>query len=169
MHLESHFGRFSNVTLQFSCLGHFAYCVIPLFLRRSHHLPDQLPGEHTGLPSHTRQYLYPLALQCSIHSHTHLWQIKYGGQACSDGPHVFFYVHQSHGHDSTHPSLCTSWVALWEALVCSYDITHSRAWQAPITSLTATSVSQTVTHPSTNWVQSCLGSVIRLQTVTCCQ
>ena len=57
-HLESDFCRFSNVTLQFSCLGHFAYCVIPLLLRRGHPLPDQLPGEHTGLPSHMRQYLF---------------------------------------------------------------------------------------------------------------
>ena len=58
-HLESDFFcRFSNVTLQFSCLGHFAYCVIPLFLRRNHPLPYQLPGEHTCLPSHLRQYLF---------------------------------------------------------------------------------------------------------------
>ena len=39
-----------------------------------------------------------------------------------------------------------SWGALWEPLVCSYDISHSRTWEASITSLAATSVSQTVTH-----------------------
>ena len=51
------------------CSGHFAHCVIPL-LRGSHPLPHQLPGEHTGLPSHTRQYLYHSA--CSMrHSLTH--------------------------------------------------------------------------------------------------
>ena len=31
-------------------------------LRGSHPLPDQLPGEHTGPPSHTRQYLFVSAL-----------------------------------------------------------------------------------------------------------
>ena len=29
---------------------------------------------------------------------------------------MFFYVHQSHRHDSTQPSLFTSWVALSELL-----------------------------------------------------
>ena len=110
------------------------------------------------------------AFQCSTHLHTHSWQIeKYGGWACSNGPHMFFYVHQSHRHDSTHPSLFTSWGALWEPLVCSYDISHSRTWQVSTTSLAATSVSQTVTHPGTNWAQSCLTSVLGLQIVTPCQ
>ena len=31
----------------FCCSGHFPYCII-LFLRASHPLPDQPPGEHTG-------------------------------------------------------------------------------------------------------------------------
>ena len=61
------------------------------------------------------------------------------------------------------------WVALCEPLVCSYDISHSKAWQASITSLAATSVAQTVTHPSTNQAQSCLTSVIRPWTVAPCQ
>ena len=52
-----------------------------------------------------------------------------------------FYVHQSHRHDSTQPSLFTRLVALCEPLVCSYDISHSRAQQASITSLAASSVS----------------------------
>ena len=77
-------------------------------------------------------------------------------------PHVFFYVHQSHRHYSTHPCLFMSWGALWKPLVCSYDIRLSRTWQVSITSLAATSVSQMITHPSTNPAQSCLTSVIRI-------
>ena len=82
---------------------------------------------------------------------------------------MFFYVHQSHRHDNTHPSLLTSWGVLWESLACSYDISHSRTQQVSITSLAATSVSQTVTHPSTKWAQSHLTSVIGLWVVTPCQ
>ena len=37
---------------------------------------------------------------------------KYGGWVCSNGLHMFFYVHQSHRCDNTHPSLFTSWGAL---------------------------------------------------------
>ena len=94
---------------------------------------------------------------------------KYGGWGCSDGPYVFFYMYQSHRHDSTQPSLFMSWVAICEPLVCSYDVSHSRAWQASVTSLAATSVAQMVTHPSTNWAHSCLTSVIRPQMVAPCQ
>ena len=124
------------------------------------HPPRSTPGEHTDLPSHTMQCLFIIQPfnAAFIHTLTHgRW--KYGGWVCSDGPHVFFYVHQLHRHNSTHPSLFTSWVALWEPLVCSYDISHSRAWQASITPLAATSVSQIVTHPSTNRAQSCLTSI----------
>ena len=78
---------------------------------------------------------------------------------------MFFYVHQSHRHDSTHPSLFMSWGALWEHLVCSYDISHSRTWQVSIRSLADTNVSQTIAHPSTNQAQSCLTPVIRPQMV----
>ena len=103
VHLESDFCRFSNITLQFCCLGHFANCVIPLFLRGSHPLPDQLPEEHTGLPSHTRQYLiiiwpFNAAFTPTL---TH-GKYKYGCCACSNRPHVFFYEHQSQRHASTH-------------------------------------------------------------------
>ena len=41
-----------------------------LLLRGSHPLPDQLPGEHTGPPSHTRQYLFCSALVGSTHAHS---------------------------------------------------------------------------------------------------
>ena len=82
---------------------------------------------------------------------------------------MFFYMHQSHRHDSTQSSLFMSWVALCEPLVCSYDISHSRALQTLITSLAASSMAQMVTHPSPNWVQSCLTSVIGPCTVTPCQ
>ena len=54
VHSESDFCRFSNVTYNFSYLGHFPYHVIPLFLEGEPPIPDQLPGEHTGPPSHMR-------------------------------------------------------------------------------------------------------------------
>ena len=44
-------------------------------LRRSHLLPDQLPGEHTGLPSHVGS-APPLSAFRATHlliSHTHIW------------------------------------------------------------------------------------------------
>ena len=78
---------------------------------------------------------------------------------------MFFYVHQLHRDDSTQPRLFMSWVALCEPLVCSYEISHSRAWQASITSLAATSVAQMVTHPSTNWAQSCLTKITEVQNI----
>ena len=59
VHLESDFFVDFQMSLyNFSCLGHFTYCVIPLILRGSH--PSQINslGEHTGLPSHMRQYLF---------------------------------------------------------------------------------------------------------------
>ena len=63
-------------------------------LGRSHLLPDQLPGEHTGMPPHMGQCL-PLSAFRATHlhiSHTHTltagrW--KYGGWTYLDGPHMF--------------------------------------------------------------------------------
>ena len=75
--------------------------------------------------------------------------------------HTFFYVHQSHRYGSTPPALFMSWGAPWEPHVCSYDISNSNTWQVSITSLAATSVSQMVTHPGTNWIHSCITSVNR--------
>ena len=123
------FCRFSNIPLQFSCLGHFAYCVIPLFLRESDPLPDKLPREHRGLPSHIRQYIFIIrpfsaALTWTL---TH-GRYKYGGWTCSSRPHLFFYVHQSHRSDSTHPILFYEFGTLWKPPVFSYDVSHSRTW-----------------------------------------
>ena len=153
----------------FSCLGHFPYCVTPLILRGSHPLPDQLPGEYTGPPSHMKQYLFLFGLSMQ-HSFTHSLMTDRSMvvghvpmyHTCS------FHAHQSHRDDSTHPSLFTSWGALWEPLACSYDISHSRTWKVSITSLAATSVSQMVIHPSTNQAQNCLTSVIRPWMVAPC-
>ena len=53
-------------TLQlFLCQATVTDCVIPL-LRVSHPIPDQLPGEHTGLPSHVRQYLFVQPLLAAL-------------------------------------------------------------------------------------------------------
>ena len=106
------------------------FCILcnSIVLKGSHSLPDQLPGEHTGPPSHTRQYLF-LSFGLSVqHSLTHSLiadRSTVAGHVPTD--HTFFYLYQSHRHDSTQPSLFMSWVALCEPLVCSYDISHSRA------------------------------------------
>ena len=49
------------------------------------------------------------------HTYNTIQVEKYGGWACwacSDSPHIFFHMHQSYRHDSTHPGLFTSWGAL---------------------------------------------------------
>ena len=78
VHLESDFCRFSNVALQFSCLGHFAYCAIPLFFLEGEPPPPRSSPWRAYRPaiSYEAIHLYHLALHCSIHSHTHSWQIE---------------------------------------------------------------------------------------------
>ena len=79
--------------IQFNSIGHLLKCLMEcqalwkalyscfsarpllctvsfLLLRGSHPLPDQLPGEHTGPPSHARQCLFHLALVGSTHAHS---------------------------------------------------------------------------------------------------
>ena len=130
-------------------------------LRGCHPLPDQLPGEHAGPPSHTRQYLFFIwPVQCGIHSHTHLWQIEgwqlgmFWQTTC-----VLLCVPVTQTWQHTTQPFYELASTLW-TLVCWLDLSHSRAQQASMTSLAATSVAQMVTHPSTNWTQSCLTSVI---------
>ena len=123
------FCRFSNVALPFSCLGHFPYCVIPLFLRWSHPLTDQLPGEHTGLPSHTMAIpLFCLAFQCNTHLHTHSWQIEVWWLGMFQWTTHSLMCSRHIDLTAQTPAFFMSRVALWEPLVCSYDICHSRTW-----------------------------------------
>ena len=78
-------------------------------MRGSHPLPDQLPGEHTG-PHHTLCSIPSNNhLQC-CHTYTHSLMVdkSSSGLACSDGPHVLFYMNQSHRHDNTYPGLLMS-------------------------------------------------------------
>ena len=57
-------------TLQlFLCQATVMHCVIPI-VEGEPPLPDQLPGEHTGLPSHVRQCLFRSALVGSTHAHS---------------------------------------------------------------------------------------------------
>ena len=160
------FCRFSNVALQFSHLGHFPYCVIPLFLRVA--TPSQIKSLGSIqvchlIPSNT-SFSFGLSMQ---HSFPH--------SLMADRSMVFWWT--------THVLLCAPDTQTWQhtchpfyklgstlgPLLCWYDISHSRTLQVSITSLAATSVSQTVTHPSTNWAQSCLTSVSGLWMVTPCQ
>ena len=111
-----------------------SYCVIPLFLRGSH--PSQINSQGSIQACHliwgnTSFFVWPFNAAL-IHTFIYGRQ-NYGDWACSDGPHMFLYVHQSHRHDSTHPSLFRSWGALRGPLVCSYDISHSRTQQVSIT------------------------------------
>ena len=135
---------------------------------RSHLLPGQLPGEHTGpQASYSTDPLYNHLL--CYHSHTHLHMVTVDksivvGQVlivhiCS------FMCTWSYRYDNTHPCLLMSWEALWDPLVCSCDISHNGTWQVTITS----SASQTVTHPSINQAHGCPTSVIGLQMVVPCQ
>ena len=82
---------------------------------------------------------------------------------------MFLYVHQSYGHDSAYPCLLRSWEALWDPLVCSYDISHSGTQQVTITSLAASTVSWIFAPPSINWACGCLTSVIGPLMVAPCQ
>ena len=118
-HLESYFFcRFLNVTLQFSCLGHFPYCVNSIFLRGSH--PSQIKSLGSIQVCHLIQgntsSLFCLSMQ---HSFTHSLMAGRSmvvGHVLMD--HMFLHVHQSHRHDSTYPGHFISWGALWEPLVC---------------------------------------------------
>ena len=68
--LISDFVDFQMLLYNFSCLGLFPYCVIPFILRGSYPLPHQLPGEHTGPPSHMSYYLFLFSLSMK-HSFAH--------------------------------------------------------------------------------------------------
>ena len=130
-------------TLQlYSCTGHFLHTV-------SFHSPEGEPPPPRSTPWGAIQVCHlmlgstSLSFSLSVqHSLTHSLmadRTMVVGYVLTDHT-CSFYVHQSHRHDSTQPSHYTSWVALCEPLVCSYDISHSRAWQASITSLAASSV-----------------------------
>ena len=62
-----------HVALQFFLLRQLSMLCHSTFLDRSHPLPDQLPGEHAGLPSHMKQYLFFVWLfnAALIHTLTH--------------------------------------------------------------------------------------------------
>ena len=105
-------------------------------------LPDQLPGEHTGPPSHVRQYLFYHLSYLVQHSLTHSIMADRRivvGHVPTDNTCSFMCT--NHIDMTTHnPAFFMSWVALCEPLVCSYDVCHSRAWQASVTSLAASSI-----------------------------
>ena len=81
---------------------------------RSHPLPDQLPGEHTGPHPHLVQYTYfcNCLFIATTHTQIHSRHERYVEvvRNAPNSPHVVFYVHQSHSNDSTvtHPSLFMS-------------------------------------------------------------
>ena len=112
----------------------FSFFLIPLYWEGSTSSPDQLPGEHTGLPSHVEQCL-PVSSFRATHLLTHsylvgrsivVWHILMVHN-------MFFNVHQSHRHDGTHHSLLMSWGALWWGCFLTCVITVPEGTWAPNT------------------------------------
>ena len=131
------------------------------FLRGSHHLPSQLPGEHTVVLSHMAHS----TCQAICHydqSQPYIGRVRrpvVGHE--SDGPQVVFNVHQSHRHHSTHPSL---FLLSWVPLVYMWS-----AAQLGLVSITLWSnASRMVTHPCINWARDYLTSVIKHKTFAPC-
>ena len=160
--------QMSLYNFSFSCSGHFFHMCDSFFLG------EPSPPRSTPWGAYRSAISYkavPLSFDLSMqHSFTHSLTADRSmvvGHVLT--VHTCSFVCTSHRNDSTHPSLFMSLGALWESYVCSYDISHNRTQQVSITSFTATSVSQMVTHPSTNWTHSCLTSVIGLQVVAPCQ
>ena len=86
LHYEVHFTQFSAEALIILCHS--------TLLKGSHLLLSQLPGEHTGLPSHAGAITHSYLPFRAILMHTiMLGRQKYGSWACSNGAHMFFYVH----------------------------------------------------------------------------
>ena len=102
-HLEPNRSQFSNVAVQLFFRQATLHAVSLLIL-----IEEEPPP-----PRSTPWGVYRPAISHEAFTHTlaHGRQ-KYGGWACSDRPHMFFYVHQPHRHDSTQPGFFTSWVAL---------------------------------------------------------
>ena len=79
----------------------------------------------------------------------------------SDGPQVVFNVHQSHRHDSTHPSL------FYQVGYHSYICGVKHSWAQSCITLWS-NASRMVTHPCINGARDCLTSVIKCKTFAPC-
>ena len=135
-------------------------CVYPVS-EGGHLLPSQLPWEHTVL-------LPDMAHStCKAICHHDQPQPHIGRVRSpvvrheSDGPQVVFNVHQSHRHDSTHPSLF--YQIEYHSYICG--VQHSWAW-SHITLWS--NAGRMVIHPCINWAHVCLTSVIKHKTFTPC-
>ena len=127
--------------LHLFCLGHFAYCVIPYWGGAT---PSQINSlgsiqDHNFTQGSTSFYHLACSLQ-HVLTHSLLEDRRtVVGHVLTDHMHSFMCT--NHIDMIAHnPTFFTSWVALCEPLVCSYDISQSRAQQASITSLAASSV-----------------------------
>ena len=101
-------GFMPNFVLCFTIISfwHRPSTVSYLFVRGNYFLPDQLPGKHTGHKAASRHCgLINLFLQFSFILPHIIRRHKYHSWTCSDSLQVFFIVHPSHRHDSTHPRL----------------------------------------------------------------
>ena len=79
----------------------------------------------------------------------------------SDGPQVVFNVHQSHRHDSTHPSL------FYQVGYHSYICGVQHSWTQSRITLWS-NAGRMVTHPCINRARDCLTSVIKRKTFAPC-
>ena len=132
-------------------------------MRGSHLLPDQLPGEHTGLQATRAQILFYNCLQC-CHSHTHSHmvtadRVRWLGMF-QWSTHVLLYA-PDHIDMIVHIPAFNELGSTLGSSYMSYDISHSGTQQVAITSLAASTVSWMVSHPSINQACVCLTSVIR--------
>ena len=132
-------------------------------LRRSHLLPDQLPGEHTDLPPHVGQCL-PLSAFRSLHlqishTHTHTHSCLVGRSMVAGYipmVHMCSLMCTNHIDMTAHtPASFTQ-----SGTTCIY-MEHGTAGHSLISHLWS-NASRTVTHPCINKAHDCLTSAIKL-------
>ena len=89
-------------------LAQVKHFLIP-FVKRSYLLQDQLPGEQTGYKFFFHMHHGLITYFFHYHHFATLLysRQKYHSWTYSNSLQVFFIVHLSHRHDSTHPSLDT--------------------------------------------------------------
>ena len=135
----------------YNLLWFWPFWLCQSFVRGSHLLPSQLPWEHTVVLPHA---VHSTCLHFAIISsspYTRRIRNPVVGHE-SDGPQVVLYVHQSHRHDSTHPSFLLSQVPLiyiWSTAQLGMVMDHFLS-----------NPGRMVTHPCLNWACDGLASVI---------
>ena len=152
LHYEVHFTQFLAKVLIILCHS--------TILRGSHLLPSQLPGEHTGLSSHsgTIPYTY-LSLRTTLIHTIMLGRQKYHDWASSDSPHMFFYCTNHIGMIVHTPAFY--WVWYHSGKVVAHTLPKC------VTGLSGSSRIQTLNFWSKSWYSYPLDLFIHIDTHTC--